>query len=174
LFRTNVTLHARWDTARCGDVCQAQSTALRQEAGGGLALPDQSGPCQLRQYRRWPSVGPVCTPGAPPCCQRRDACLWPDWLADGGTGTNARVRSSGRGLTPEGKLQATPAPSRVNCDTSSFQHPRVEQSACQLHRFRYATSYRRAASVSMDVQGTTVTSLALIDRPWRRSRSDTW
>src|SRR5690606_34023595 len=43
---------------------------------------------------------------------------------------------TGRGLTPEGKLQATPAPSRVNCDTSSFQHPRVEQSACQLHRFR--------------------------------------
>src|SRR5690606_16314450 len=46
--------------------------------------------------------------------------------------------SPGR-ITPEGKLQATPAPSHVNCDTSSSQQLHVEQSACQLHRFRYAS-----------------------------------
>src|SRR5690606_41209154 len=80
---------------------------------------------QLRQYRRWPSGGPVCTPGAPPCCQRRDACLWPDWLTDGGTGTKARVRSDGRGLTPRGKLRAFPASSCLNCDTSYRQLLRV-------------------------------------------------
>ena len=42
------------------------------------------------------------------------------------------------GLTPKGKLQATPAPSHVNCDTSFHQHLHTEGPACQLHPTLYA------------------------------------
>src|SRR5690606_13381156 len=44
-----------------------------------------------------------------PCSARFEGC------------TIAEVLKRQRRITPEGKLQATPAPSRVNCDTSSFQ-----------------------------------------------------
>ena len=40
---------------------------------------------------------------------------------------------SSRGITPKGKLQARPAPSQLNCDTSSHQHLHTARPACQLH-----------------------------------------
>ena len=40
---------------------------------------------------------------------------------------------TGRRITPKGQLRATPAPSRLNCDTSCHQLLRTDRPARQLH-----------------------------------------